>query len=468
MAQNLVVFTDDPSGDQLLDDKLTPLQQNIYSTHAGNSRPSYAVAKMLWIDDTTTPWVLKCFDGTDDISIGTINATTNIFTPSGILLNNLAASSDPTTGDDSGDGYSIGSVWLNTTSDKWFMCLDNAVGAAVWKQTVDLNSTQTLTNKTLTSPTINSGSFNNINVTSSTVPANGIYLPGTNQLGFSTDTTHRGRIDSTGTILWGKTSANFNAAGVEAFPAGALNLTASGACPLFIHRLTNDGNLVEFHQAGTLEGAISVSGTTVTYGSFCGSHWSQMEGEILPGTVLDSTDELCEWKVGVYLDQNGVEQRFDYYGDLPIGSTYDRDITYVVTSDLQAEDAKNAGKKRKEPKEEERTYAATVRILEAENTRLPKAKVSDKVGSRAVYGVFMGRDSVGDIMVASLGAYVVRIRAGEKPSVGDYLQSAGDGCAMVQPDDVMRSSTIAKVTGSKPIETYSDGSFLLPATLHCG
>lgn len=45
--------------------------------HSGTSRPSYAVAQMLWVDTTTTPWVLKCYDGTDDISIATIDATTN-------------------------------------------------------------------------------------------------------------------------------------------------------------------------------------------------------------------------------------------------------------------------------------------------------------------------------------------------------------------------------------------------------
>lgn len=40
---------------------------------------------------------------------------------------------DPTTGDDSGDGYAIGSVWINTTSDEAFICCDATVGAAVWK-----------------------------------------------------------------------------------------------------------------------------------------------------------------------------------------------------------------------------------------------------------------------------------------------------------------------------------------------
>lgn len=46
-----------------------------------------------------------------------------------------STTTDPTTGDDSGDGYSIGSRWINTSTDKEFIALDVSVGAAVWKET---------------------------------------------------------------------------------------------------------------------------------------------------------------------------------------------------------------------------------------------------------------------------------------------------------------------------------------------
>lgn len=42
---------------------------------------------------------------------------------------------DPTSGDDSNDGYAIGSVWINTTDDKSWICVDATVSAAVWKET---------------------------------------------------------------------------------------------------------------------------------------------------------------------------------------------------------------------------------------------------------------------------------------------------------------------------------------------
>lgn len=70
------------SGTTFINTHLEPWRNALHSTHSGVSRPAYALAAMLWMNIATTPWVLNCFDGTDDIPIGTINATTNTFTPS--------------------------------------------------------------------------------------------------------------------------------------------------------------------------------------------------------------------------------------------------------------------------------------------------------------------------------------------------------------------------------------------------
>lgn len=48
---------------------------------------------------------------------------------------NLTATTDPGVGDDTVDGYVVGSRWINTTSDTEFVCLDNSTGAAVWTAT---------------------------------------------------------------------------------------------------------------------------------------------------------------------------------------------------------------------------------------------------------------------------------------------------------------------------------------------
>ncbi len=51
---------------------------------------------------------------------------------------NLTATTDPTVNDDTGDGYSVGSRWVNTSTDKEYVCLDASTGAAVWLETTAL------------------------------------------------------------------------------------------------------------------------------------------------------------------------------------------------------------------------------------------------------------------------------------------------------------------------------------------
>lgn len=92
MAQNVVNFSSDPTGTQLLDDLLAPLQQNILTTNSGTSRPSYVVGGTHWIKITTNPWEVYYYDGSTDVLAGTINTTTHQFTPAGLdTLGALAA-----------------------------------------------------------------------------------------------------------------------------------------------------------------------------------------------------------------------------------------------------------------------------------------------------------------------------------------------------------------------------------------
>ncbi len=73
------------------------------------------------------------------ISWGNISDKPATFPPSShshvvsdISNNNFSATTDPTTGDDSADGYEAGSLWLNVTGSKVFICEDASAGAAVW------------------------------------------------------------------------------------------------------------------------------------------------------------------------------------------------------------------------------------------------------------------------------------------------------------------------------------------------
>lgn len=50
------------------------------------------------------------------------------------LLDKVDATAAPTVNDDAGDGYSVGSKWVDVTNDKCYVCVDATVGAAVWQQ----------------------------------------------------------------------------------------------------------------------------------------------------------------------------------------------------------------------------------------------------------------------------------------------------------------------------------------------
>jgi len=71
------------------------------------------------------------------------NADTNAFTdadetkldgidPIASRQSNLAAAVDPTATDDTNAGYEVGSIWINTTEDTYFICVDATAAAAVW------------------------------------------------------------------------------------------------------------------------------------------------------------------------------------------------------------------------------------------------------------------------------------------------------------------------------------------------
>lgn len=226
----------------------------------------------------------------------------------------------------------------------------------------------------------------------------------------STTLTERARITSGGTLLIGKTTDALGTAGFTFLSGASFDTTVSADKCIRANRLSNDGNLVEFAQDTTVEGTISVSGTTVSYNAFAGSHWSQLQDgskpEILRGTVMESIDELCEWP--------------------------------------------------DEPQSE----------------RLCRAKISDTAGSKKVYGVFMCWDedwtATNDMMVTSLGAFVCRVNADVVVQQGDLLESNGDGTARVQADDIVRSSTIGKVTSTVKTHEHPDGSYCVPTVLYCG
>ncbi len=249
--------------------------------------------------------------------------------------------------------------------------------------------------------------------------------------------------------------------------------TDAGITPVYINRNLDDGNLIDLRQGGSQEGSISVSGATVSYNAFTGSHWSRLidnsKPTILRGTVMETLDEMCVWyhlkyTIPAVLWEEGDE-------DIPEGKKVG-DEHYgeqVIKEPYAKPDNKNVGDKI-DYDHKGTTYEAT--IEKAEDVKHVMCKISDNADCTNVYGVFLDwdndDDSVNDMYVSAVGTNLVRIHKDQTVSKGDLLSSNGDGTAKKQDDDIIRSKTIGKVLSNIKQETYSDGSYTVPCALYCG
>jgi hypothetical protein len=223
-----------------------------------------------------------------------------------------------------------------------------------------------------------------------------------------------------------------------------------------VNRQNSDGSVIGIRQEGQGEGDISVSGSTVSYTTFCGAHWSRLADNskptILRGTVIESIGTMMDWYNLDIKDENNNTIAKKSIG-LPNGKSVGDSHT-IVDNGI--------------------TYTGI--ISKEDNEQLPKCKISDTADSKAVYGVFMRWDDaddgldgdVNDMNVAALGAFVIRVHKDQTVSIGDYLVSNGDGTAKKQADDILRASTIAKVTSTTKTHEYADDSYCVPCVLHCG
>ncbi len=293
---------------------------------------------------------------------------------------------------------------------------------------------------------------------------NNLYLRANSGLGvhfYTNGNNERMRIDTSGNVLVGKTSQSNSTAGVELQPSGLLLATRADA-PMLLNRINSDGIIVYLQQNNTTEGTISVSGATVSYNGFTGTHWSRFTDNstpnILRGTVLETLDEMCDW---YNLEFDIITTTQDEDGN-DVETVRTKKIPHVLADGQSNGDVITYN-------HEGTDYQAT--IVKETDVKHMKSKVSDTVDAKNVYGVFSAYDLDGegynDFYVASVGSFVVRIKANETIAKGDLLQSNGDGTAKVQTDDNIKSSSFAKVLSTTIIETYEDGSYLVPCSLMC-
>jgi len=200
---------------------------------------------------------------------------------------------------------------------------------------------------------------------------------------FKSNSAEAMRIDSSGNLLVGKTNAGFEVQGVS-ITDNVTNITTDGNPGLQINRLSSDGALINFSQDTSVEGSISVSGSTVSYNGFSGNHeTSGISTDTEIGTVCSTIDELDTYVSGTKSGQTRADHA--------------------------------------------------------------KIKVSDTVGDTRVYGVLTSYSETDNKpVVASVGIGSIKVTGA--CSGGDLLESNGDGTAKVQSDDIVRSKTIGKVT----------------------
>ena len=290
-----------------------------------------------------------------------------------------------------------------------------------------------------------------------------LQAPNTRSLSFrvNSDTFSSGteamRINTDGDLLVAKTSTSDTVTGTQITPNGAIISVLNASGFNIINRQVDDGTFIFFKQANSTEGSISVSGATVSYNGFTGSHWSRFIDEskpdVLRGTVMESLDQMIDWyAVEFEVSTTENDEVKTHKEHKPYALKANEQEGDVITYNFEGTD-----------------YQAT--IVKQVDVKHMMSKISDTSEAKNVYGVFNAWDNDdlinNDFYVASVGSYVVRIKAGQTVSKGDLLQSNGDGTAKVQADDIIRASTFAKVLSNTVIQTYEDGSFIVPCSLMC-
>lgn len=205
-------------------------------------------------------------------------------------------------------------------------------------------------------------------------------------------------------ISSGSTSAfRVQNAGTDVLNVGSTGLLATSASniPGAFNRTGNDGTIISLRQDGTEEGTISVSGTTVSYNAFTGSHYAETERPLERGTLVR---------------QNGQNSRLNDRGE--------SELIYGVEPTAKANDPAAMG-----------SYLSVLQPKEKDG--------QDKAESTSNPSLVMA--------VGNGELYVVQEGESDKLNPGDNLISSDtSGHAMADPGSYTVSHVVAKV--AEPVD----------------
>ena len=148
MAQNVLDYTYDPTGNELMDEYLPKMAENCLTNNSGSTRPTYAVENTVWVDTSDNDtWRYKIYDGTSDIVLFEFdNITKKINFPNitGVFRfkgSVATVSALPATGNLPGDVYNVEDTGANYAwnGSEWDKLSENLE----WGRIVGLLSNQT-------------------------------------------------------------------------------------------------------------------------------------------------------------------------------------------------------------------------------------------------------------------------------------------------------------------------------------
>lgn len=225
------------------------------------------------------------------------------------LQHNLTATAAPTSSDDLADGYSIGSLWINVSADTVYLCVDNAAGAAVWRQ-LDAAGSGTVTSVGLDLPS------DTFDITGSPVTGSGT-LTGA----FKTQLTRYALIAPAGggTPTWRALEINDIPAGTWAVTRGGTGRSSLTANSLLAGNGTGMVNLI----------APSTSGNLLTSN---GTEWQSVAPSFAASVITSGTVALARGGTGADLSATGGANQF--VKQTSVGGAFS--VAAIVSADLTA------------------------------------------------------------------------------------------------------------------------------------
>jgi hypothetical protein len=87
---------------------------SLFKTNKGSSRPTWLPTGGLWVNDSVTPWAIKFYDGTNDVSVGTVDTSSHVFAVAGGVKLDTSATPWKLTYNDGTNDVVLGTINAST------------------------------------------------------------------------------------------------------------------------------------------------------------------------------------------------------------------------------------------------------------------------------------------------------------------------------------------------------------------